>query len=57
MGRGKHFNHKIKGHDHEKPKHGHNMPSKLTEDVEFSIEPVAKNGQRPVEIKRDTNQY
>jgi hypothetical protein len=50
MGRGVHFNHKRKGHKQEKPKHGTNVPPKNTERVEFAIEPVASEENRPVSI-------
>ncbi|MFD1738505.1 hypothetical protein ACFSCX_18445 [Bacillus salitolerans] len=57
MGRGKSFNHKIKGHDHELPKRGKQVPPKHTENVEYAIEPVASYGDRAVtiEVKKDTD--
>jgi hypothetical protein len=51
MGRGVDFNHKRKGHQQEKPKHGINVPPKNTERVEFAIEPVASERDRPVSTK------
>ncbi|HZG60227.1 MAG TPA: hypothetical protein VEY68_07170 [Anoxybacillus sp.] len=51
MGRGVHFHHKRKGHEQEKPKHGANVPPKNTERVEFAIEPVASEGERPISTK------
>ncbi|MCA1030470.1 hypothetical protein LCL95_05380 [Bacillus timonensis] len=51
MGRGKSFNHKLKGHESEKPKHGGNVLPKTKEEAEFAIEPVASEGDRPISIK------
>jgi hypothetical protein len=53
MGRGKHFNHKQKGHEPKIPQHGFNAESKETTKVEFAIEPVAKNGNKPVYLKKE----
>ncbi|TWG30934.1 hypothetical protein [Geobacillus sp. C56-T2] len=50
MGRGVHFNHKQKGHDHEKPKHGEPAPSKHTERVAYDIHTVATAESGPVSI-------
>lgn len=50
MGRGVHFNHKLKGHDHEKPKHGKPAPPKHTERVEYEINTVATAEGGPVSI-------
>jgi hypothetical protein len=50
MGRGVHFNHKQKGHQQEKPKHGHDVLAKDTERVVYNIEPTATNGDRPLSI-------
>jgi hypothetical protein len=51
MGRGVHFQHKLKGHDHEKPKHGKNVPPKHTEQVEYEIGTVATEEGGPVSVK------
>jgi hypothetical protein len=51
MGRGVHFQHKLKGHDHEKPKHGNNVPPKRTERVEYEINTVATENRGPVSVK------
>ncbi|MFC0271647.1 hypothetical protein ACFFIX_09275 [Metabacillus herbersteinensis] len=51
MGRGNNFNHKQKGHEPTKPKVAANAPAKHTADVEYAIETVAKDGNRPVTIK------
>lgn len=50
MGRGVHFNHKLKGHDHEKPKHGEPAPPKHTERVEYEINTVATAEGGPISI-------
>jgi hypothetical protein len=57
MGRGKAFNHKVIGHDHELPKRGKQIQPKHTENVEFAIEPVASEGDRAVtiEVTKDTD--
>jgi hypothetical protein len=51
MGRGVHFQHKLKGHDHEKPKHGNHAPPKTTERVEYEIGTVATENGGPVSVK------
>uniref|UniRef100_C5D321 Uncharacterized protein n=1 Tax=Geobacillus sp. (strain WCH70) TaxID=471223 RepID=C5D321_GEOSW len=51
MGRGVHFQHKLKGHDHEKPKHGNNVSPKSTERVEYEIGTVATENSGPVSVK------
>ncbi|WP_338776729.1 hypothetical protein [Metabacillus sp. FJAT-52054] len=51
MGRGQHFNHKQKGHETEQPEYGQNVPPKQDESKGYAIEPVASEGDRPVEIK------
>lgn len=50
MSRGKHFQHKKKGHE---PTIG-SAPAekKVFEKAEFAIEPSAKNGNRPVTIQK-----
>ncbi|MDF0726271.1 hypothetical protein PY093_06025 [Cytobacillus sp. S13-E01] len=53
MGRGKHFDHKQKGHEPKIPIHGDNVHSKHNQKVEYGIEPVASEGARPVTIKVD----
>ncbi|MBE4910239.1 hypothetical protein IMZ08_19565 [Bacillus luteolus] len=53
MGRGKHFNHKEKGHEPKVPKHGFKAETKETTKVEFAIEPVARNGNKPVYLKEE----
>lgn len=53
MGRGKDFNHKRKGHEQESPKHGSNVASKDSIDVEYSIETVASKGRKPIEVIRE----
>ncbi|MGD6815804.1 hypothetical protein ACQCVE_01860 [Metabacillus sp. 113a] len=53
MGRGQHFNHKQKGHEPELPKHGMNVPAKNHKEAGYVIEPVASEGDRPVEIKSE----
>lgn len=53
MGRGKAFHHKKKGHKMQPPKHGEPAKSKHTEDVEFSIDTVGKEGKRPISIEID----
>ncbi|MCM3003231.1 hypothetical protein [Priestia koreensis] len=52
MSRGKHFNHKTKGHDHQLPESGKAVEAKTHETVEFAIEPVAAEGDRPVSVKK-----
>ncbi|WP_199425915.1 hypothetical protein [Thermaerobacillus caldiproteolyticus] len=51
MGRGVHFQHKLKGHDHQKPKRGENVPPKHTERVEYEIGNVATEQNGPVSAK------
>jgi hypothetical protein len=51
MGRGVHFNHKRKGHENERPKHGSDVSAKDTERVVYSIDTTASEGERPVSIK------
>jgi hypothetical protein len=51
MGRGVHFQHKLKGHDHEKPKHGNRVPPKTAERVEYEIGTVATEKSGPVSVK------
>jgi hypothetical protein len=51
MARGKHFNHKERGHEPTVPKHGQEASVKATERVGYDIEPVASEGDRPVSIK------
>jgi hypothetical protein len=53
MGRGVHFQHKLKGHDHEKPKHGNNVPPKHTERVGYEINTVATENSGPVSVKKE----
>ncbi|WP_185806884.1 hypothetical protein [Bacillus sp. HMF5848] len=53
MGRGKHFNHKEKGHENEIPERGKEVASKYSLKEEYAIEPVASQGDRPVTIKVD----
>jgi hypothetical protein len=57
MGRGKAFNHKIKGHDHELPKRGKQVQPKHTENVEYAIEPVAnaEEGAVSIQVTKDTD--
>ncbi|WP_169864911.1 hypothetical protein [Sutcliffiella halmapala] len=54
MSRGNHFQHKKKGHE---PTIG-TAPAekKVFEKAEFAIEPVAKNGNPPVYIKKEKEQ-
>lgn len=56
MGRGVHFHHKRKGHEHEPPKHGKNVPPKQTERVEYEIGTVATEMGGPVSIKVEKNE-
>jgi hypothetical protein len=51
MGRGVHFQHKLKGHDHEKPKHGNNVPPKHTERIEYEMNTVATENSGPVSVE------
>lgn len=51
MSRGVHFQHKLKGHDHQKPKRGENVPPKHTERVEYEIGNVATEQNGPVSAK------
>ncbi|MBD1381660.1 hypothetical protein [Metabacillus arenae] len=53
MGRGKAFEAKKKGHEPTIPEHGRKTSSKHIEDVEYAIEPVAKEGGRPVSVKTE----
>lgn len=53
MGRGKHFNHKQKGHEPKIPARGFKAESKGTTKVEFAIEPVARDGHKPVYLKEE----
>jgi len=55
MARGKSFNHKLKGYEHKVPEYGKNVGGKNTEEVEFAIEPVASDGERPITQKVDKN--
>jgi hypothetical protein len=51
VARGKHFNHKEKGHEPTIPKHGHEVAGKETERVGYDIETVGTESERPVSIK------
>ncbi|WP_226666820.1 hypothetical protein [Metabacillus litoralis] len=51
MARGKHFNHKEKGHEPTISEQGQPVAGKETERVGYAIEPVASEGDRPVSIK------
>lgn len=51
MARGKHFNHKEKGHDPTIPKYGQEVASKNTEHVDYSIKSVASEDAPPVSTK------
>ncbi|WP_197089699.1 hypothetical protein [Bacillus sp. SA1-12] len=51
MARGKHFNHKERGHEPTFPKHGSEVPGKNTEHMAYEIEPVASDETGPVSIK------
>jgi hypothetical protein len=48
MARGKHFNHKERGHEPKIPKHGQAVEEKATERVGYAIDTVASEGKRPV---------
>lgn len=51
LARGKHFNHKEKGHEPTIPKHGQEVAGKETERVGYDIEIVGTETERPVSIK------
>ncbi|MCM3440755.1 hypothetical protein AB3Z07_16385 [Metabacillus halosaccharovorans] len=53
MARGKHFNHKEKGHAPTIPNHGQEVTAKNTEHVEYDIKTVGTENERPVSIKVD----
>ncbi|WP_198020517.1 hypothetical protein [Anoxybacteroides tepidamans] len=55
MGRGVHFRHKLKGHEHEPPQHGNNVPPKQTERVEYEIGTVATEEHGPISVKTEKN--
>ncbi|MDQ0228798.1 hypothetical protein [Metabacillus malikii] len=51
MARGKHFNHKQKGHTPTIKQRGKEVPRKVEEYVEYAIEPVATENKLPVSFK------
>jgi hypothetical protein len=51
MARGKHFNHKERGHEPTIPKHGQQVVEKKIEHLGYAIEPVASENQAPVTVK------
>lgn len=51
VARGKHFNHKEKGHEPTIPTHGREVAGKETERVGYDIETVGTATERPVSIK------
>jgi hypothetical protein len=51
MARGKHFNHKERGHEPTVPKHGQQVAAKEIEHLGYAIEPVASESEAPVTIK------
>jgi hypothetical protein len=53
LARGKHFNHKERGHDPTIPKHGQEVSAKETEHLAYAIEPVASEGEGPVSVKTE----
>jgi len=53
MARGKHFNHKEKGHAPTIPDHGQEVTAKETERVDYDIKTVGTENERPVSIKMD----
>ncbi|MGN7939755.1 hypothetical protein [Virgibacillus sp. 6R] len=55
MSRGKHFDHMEKGHKPTISKRGQNVARKTEELVEYAIEPVATENNRPVSYKVEKN--
>jgi len=53
MARGKHFNHKEKGHAPTIPEHGQEVAAKETERVGYDIKTVGTETERPVSVKID----
>ncbi|MGG3801016.1 hypothetical protein [Metabacillus fastidiosus] len=53
MGRGHHFNHKEKGHEQKKPQHGFAAAKKETETVQYSIDTVASENEKPITIIKE----
>ncbi|MBM7703314.1 hypothetical protein [Metabacillus iocasae] len=51
MGRGHHFNHKRQGHEQQPAKNEQQVAPKTEEIVEYSIEPFAHNGEKPVSTR------
>jgi hypothetical protein len=53
MARGKHFNHKERGHEPTIPIHGQEVPAKQTKNIGYDIESVASESNPPVTFKED----
>ncbi|WP_204166764.1 hypothetical protein [Bacillus sp. CGMCC 1.16541] len=51
MSRGKHFNHKRQGHEQQPSKAAQQVSPKTEEIVEYSIEPFAHDGEKPVSTR------
>ena len=51
MARGKHFNHKERGHAPKIPKQGQQVAAKDTEHIEYDIDIVATENEGPVSFK------